>query len=530
MNNGETMIIAVTGTSGNIGGPTVDALLKLDVEYINVLMHSRGKRTEKFKKAHKRDIKNGRLRLVYGSLSSVDTCRELIAGANYVVNLAAVIPPLAEFKPLAAVECNEHGADALCTAIEQASPQPKLIHFSTIALYAARSDAHPFARTCDPLLVSPYDMYAATKLRGEFRVLESDIAHRVVLRESAVMYDGLLESNIHDGLMFQTPFNTPLEWVSAEDTARLVAAIIACDAAATDGAMLAVDDTPIDGFWNKVYNISGFPDDRVTGFEVYDRLMQMIGAGAKSLFEAKDNVTRNFHGVWFADSDILDNMFGYRTHRLDDYVKLLLKSHRVYSLGKLVPKRLIKKALFDKLKKCENAPAHWAKTGQTERMIAYYGGADAHEKLGGWDTFPLLCEGKRADGSDIDYASMKDASNYPADPMFMTDVPDSDITPEHLRRFAEYHGGKLISDVDTCDMYAKLEWETQDGERFTARPYTVLRAGHWFNPVYKENVWDFDRLAKKDAIFAYQWYDTHAKDENNRYYYDERFCAKLDKF
>lgn len=525
------MKIALTGTSGNIGGPTVDALTKLDVEYIKVLIHSRGKRSKKFIKSHKRLIKSGKLRIVYGSLSNIDVCKELISGVDYVVNLAAVIPPLAEFKPLAAVECNERGADVLCSAIEQAVPQPKLIHFSTIALYSARTEAHPFARTCDPLLVSPYDMYAATKLRGEFRVLESDIANKVVLRESAVLHAGLLDSNIHDGLMFQTPFNTPFEWVSAEDSARLVAAIIKCDAAARDGVTYAVDGvTPIE-FWNKVYNISGFADDRVTGFEAYDRLMQMIGSGTKSLFEAKDNVTRNFHGVWFADGDALDNMFAYRTHRIDDYVKILKRTHRVYSLGRIVPKRLIKKFLFDKLKKSENAPAHWAKTGQTERMIAYYGSVDAYDTLGGWDTFGLLCEGKGTDGTDIDYDYIKREENFPADPMFMTDVPDSEITVEHLKKFAEAHGGKLLTEkFETGDMYAKLEWQTQDGEVFTARPYTVLRAGHWFNPIYTSNVWEFDRLAKKDKVFAYQWYDTHGKDENYKYYLDDELKAKLERF
>lgn len=97
--------------------------------------------------------------------------QKLIAGADYVVNLAAVIPPLSDQRPELAVECNEKGAQTLVAAIEAADPQPKLIHISTVALYGNRDEKHLWARVGDPLLVSPYDVYSATKLRGELCVL-----------------------------------------------------------------------------------------------------------------------------------------------------------------------------------------------------------------------------------------------------------------------------------------------------------------------------------------------------------------------
>ena len=78
------------------------------------------------------------------------------------------------------------------------------------------------------------------------------------------------------------------------------------------------------------------------------------------------------------------------------------------------------------------------------------------------------------------------------------------------------------------DLYAPVEWRTQDGEVFTARPYSVLRAGHWFNRTYKENVWEFDRLARRDRVYAQIWYDTHAKDEAFVYSMDGAFRAKIE--
>ena len=90
------------------------------------------------------------------------------------------------------------------------------------------------------------------------------------------------------------------------------------------------------------------------------------------------------------------------------------------------------------------------------------------------------------------------------------------------------HGGKLLTkEFKTGDVYAKVEWENQDGEKFVARPFTVVRGGHWMNSLYKEFKWEFDRLSKKDKIYAQLWYDSHSKDENYCYYFDENLKARI---
>ena len=104
--------------------------------------------------------------------------------------------------------------------------------------------------------------------------------------------------------------------------------------------------------------------------------------------------------------------------------------------------------------------------------------------------------------------------------------PKQTVNLDTLKRIAELHGGKLLSESgEICD---RLEWENSDGEKFSWRGTTVL-AGHWLNPCYKNYCWDFDRLAKKDKIYADVWYDSHAKDEDNFYYYDDKFNAKYSK-
>ena len=70
---------------------------------------------------------------------------------------------------------------------------------SHVACCAGNSDYHRFLLTGDPLLVSPLDIYSATKLRGEFKVLESALDKWAVLRQTAMLHPQMLNDNIHDG-------------------------------------------------------------------------------------------------------------------------------------------------------------------------------------------------------------------------------------------------------------------------------------------------------------------------------------------
>ena len=148
-----------------------------------------------------------------------------------------------------------------------------------------------------------------------------------------------------------------------------------------------------------------------------------------------------------------------------------------------------------------------------------FGSKEKYENLQQkWDNFQIW-----------DYKKVQNCSNYsPIDYGFEINKKDSEVSLADLQSVAKKHGGKLISkSFKTGDVYAKLEWENSDGEKFIARPFTVLRGGHWWNALYTKYEWDFDRLAKKDKIYAQLWYDSHEKDENHLYYFDENLEAKI---
>ena len=287
--------------------------------------------------------------------------------------------------------------------------------------------------------------------------------------------------------------------------------------------MKFADGTLPESFWKKCYNIAGGKRNRCFGVDTFDDGFSIIGGSAKAFFRPGYNATRNFHGVWYLDGDQLNDLFEFQTQSVKDYWQEILKAHPAYRLGKIVPKSLIARFTVKRLLKDPNSPCYWAQEGDEAKLTAYFGGREKYEALqsADWDSFPLPDRTRIPD---------MERSAVPAFYGFDFSKADEDINIADLKSVAEAHGGKLISEkFEKGDMYAKVEWENQDGERFTATPYTVLRAGHWVNPIYHENVWDFDRLAKKDKILASVWYDSHAEDEDVRYYYDESFNAHAEK-
>ncbi|MCM1367537.1 MAG: NAD-dependent epimerase/dehydratase family protein [Roseburia sp.] len=503
--------IAITGATGNMGAATFAMLETAEhIDKIKLLCRSE-KRARKLLKKHK--ALRDKTEIVLGEMSDRSAVTELVRGAQLVINMAAVIPPKSDAAPRAAQSCNEVGANVLAEVIENTeTDQPALIHISTVALYGNRTGAHRFARVGDPLLVSPFDVYSATKLRGEFRILESKIEKWAILRQTAMLHSKMFNDNLHDGLMFHTVFDAPLEWVTAHDSGLLMRNI---------AEAFASDCLP-DGFWNKCYDITGGKANRRYGIGSYDDGFAPIGAKTKMLFRPGDNVTRNFHGVWYADEK-LNAMFDYQTQSVTDYWRGVYAAHPIFKIGKIVPKRLIRRLLIDRLKKSRTAPHYWAKHGDDARLTAYFGGRAQYEKLQNtdWSDFPV------PDGERI---SEIEGNASPVFYGFDFDKPDSEIDKADLESVAAAHGGRLVTEqFRTGDMYTAVEWETQDGERFFARPYTVLRAGHWHSSIYDEYVWDFDRLAKKDKVFASIWYDSHAEDEDVRYFLDDDLNAHAQK-
>lgn len=203
-----------------------------------------------------------------------------------VINMAAVIPPKSDKNGQASLSVQSDRRYApYPTRFARHSPSRRSIHISTVAIYGNRTLTHPWGRVGDPLLPAAYDNYAMHKLIGERYVVESGAKRWAVLRQTAMLYEGIIFSNISDGLLFHTTLNGPLEWVTARDSGYLIRRIIEREHAGE-----------VEDFWNQVYDISGGPENRRTGFDTFADGFSIMGGSPKAYFKPCWCATRNFHG------------------------------------------------------------------------------------------------------------------------------------------------------------------------------------------------------------------------------------------
>lgn len=510
------MKIALFGVPGNMGSEVFKTLLKEDyIEEIRLLVF-----WKKGLSALLREAKKAKkpVKVHYGTVANPDDVRTVIDGVDYLLNMAAVIPPESDIHPLSAIEANEIGPKVITKVIEElGDKQPKFIHISTIGTYGDRNWKHPFAEVGDPLVCSPFDLYALTKVRGEFTVLESNVRDWVVIRQDAMFYDKILMKNVSDGLMFHTCFNTPLEWSTSRTSALLIRNILRRDRAG---------DLNDDNFWHHCFNIGGGEESRITGYDTFDLGFRIIGCKVSDFLDVNYNSSRNFHGSWYSDGYKLNDLFDYQHETAPEFWQHVADTHKYFKLAKICPKKLMKAFVTKPLLKSPNAPYYWNKHHDEAKMLAYFGGSDKFAAIDNdWSKFPVLSHGKTPDGQDIDFAAFR-AKPTRLEHFFDIDKGRKEVTIEDLRAVAEAHGGKLLTeDFAKGDIFRKVRWQNADGEEFEARPHSILFCGHWFNLVYKEYAWDFDRQAKFDKIVANIWYDSHDPSENRRYWYDENFAA-----
>ena len=501
-------VITLFGAAGHMGFPSLVEFIKLEgVDKVKVLLENKYPRNKLVEKLAKENP--GKIDIYYGTVASKNDILKSLEGANYLFNLAAAIPPRADKFPMDSYNANEVGVKNIVEILE-ARPEIKLIDITTVALYGHRDPKNPYVRVGDPLFPGVFDFYTTHKLRGEFAILESSIPNFAIIRQSAMVYLDMLSANMGDGLMFHTPFNDPIEWSTAEDSARLMAAIVRED---------LLGHLNHDNFWGKIFNLGSGEESRITGYETVQGGFSLFGGDAKDFYDPNYCCTRNFHCGFYLDGEKLNELFNYRQDNIHDYWPKILKAHPEMKAARIVPKKLIKRFSIVSTMKDSNAPQYWYKHGDIARLTAFFGSKEAYENQPTkWEDFNLW------DASDAKKLKPIKKIDYGFD----INKPDKEISLDDLLNVAKMHGGKLLTtSFKKGDVYAKVEWENSDGVKFTARPYTVLRGGHWWNALYKEYVWDFDRLSKKDKIYAQYWYDTHLEDEDHCYYFDENLEAKM---
>lgn len=503
--------VALTGTTGAMGGEVLLSLLQSDKNIrVRCILFEKEKRVPKFVKNTLKKYAD-RVEAFKGDIARYDDCVKLVEGADYVFNCASLIPPKSDHDPDGTYHSNYVGAKNIVDAIIAGGNKTALIHIATVAMYGHRAYPHIWGRVGDPMISSDYDVYSMYKLKAEKYVLESGLKKFVSLRQTAVLHKYMFKNNLKDGLMFHTSWNCALEWVTDVDSGIMCKNLVDRDV-----------DGKLNGFWNRVYNIGGGESCRVSGFETIDAGFRLMGKGAKKFFKPNWNIARNFHGVWFYDSDELNNYLDFRTETFEEFWQKMGKKYGYFKLGKIVPSSLISTFAIKRLFKNTNSPKYWLKHGKEGRIKAFFGGREAYCKIPlKWEDYNLLCEGKHTDGTSVDYSALKYTKNakpYLLEHGYDESKPLESLNIEDLRQAAEFRGGKcLATGYSTEDLHTKVLWKCRGGHEFGLTPYTVLKGGYWCPVCCEPRPWRYGAVA--DIPFYKQvWFDSHDISEINDVY------------
>ncbi len=289
--------ILVTGGSGSVGSEVLKELHQNKTWYdVKVLDRNTPAVLRKLK-PFRHDF-----RLLLGDLADPAMAEQAAERVDFVIHLAAVIPPLADRNPGLAERVNVEGTRNLVRALEKKSPMAFFLYTSSVSIYGDRVK-DPWISLNDPLVPSEGDYYAKTKIMAENLVTSSRLKWSI-FRLTAIMG---VQTRM-DPLFFHMPLDTSLEIATARDT----------------GFALTEALYHQDEIRGRIFNLSGGPGCRTTYREFLDRVFIIKGLKGLDIPE-RAFAERNFHCGFFSDSEVLNSILHFQRDNLESFYDLLEK-------------------------------------------------------------------------------------------------------------------------------------------------------------------------------------------------------------
>lgn len=465
--------IFISGVTGTMGKAGLIHLLKYKDKLEIVSLVQDTKRDRKIMQ----NFDSSDLDIIWGDLRNYQDVKKALKDVDYILHVAALVSPVADYHPQAAWDINVGSVDNILRAIEELGLKDvKLVYIGSVAETGSRLPPLHWGRVGDPLKPSIDDVYATTKIAAERKIIESGLKYWVSLRQTGILHYGLL--SIRDGIIFHQPLNNVLEWVTEKDSGRLLANI-------------CIKDLP-EEFWKGIYNIGGGESCRKNNYDFTTMLLKTMGVkDIKKVFEPNWFATKNFHGQYYLDSYILNDYLDYRREGIDDFVKRLKEEVGFpVKILRYLPSFVIKNFIMKVIAKSEHGTLNWIKSGDKEKIEAFWGSLKHWEEIKKWEDFDL-----REDYSKIILLS----HGY-------DETKDNEfLNISDMKEAANFRGGKCLSnEMVAGDLELKLKWVCAKGHEFLASPKLILKGGHWCEKCAAPP-WDYDEEAKRNPFFAQVW-------------------------
>ncbi|KHO24940.1 NAD-dependent epimerase/dehydratase family protein [Mycolicibacterium setense] len=392
------------------------------------------------------------LEVRFGDLTDYTDVESCVAGADFVVHLGGIVSPVGDDDPELAHRVNVGSMRNIVRAV-QAQPNPAaigVVGIGTVAQTGDRNPPHHWGRIGDPLRAAHFDGYGQSKIVAEKVLVDSGLAKWVWLRQTGIFHPGMLA--IRDPIMTHSPFEGVMEWVSAEDSARLL-------------VNLCEDGVPSE-LWCDIYNIGGGESWRLTNWELQTRMTAAFGVrDVRKWYNRNWFATRNFHGQWYSDSDDLEKLIPFRGDTFDAALTRAVAANPSLKLAGKMPPWIVKNLILKPLTVKPRGTMAFIRDNDEAKINAYFGSHREWADIGDWSTFSPPQPDRMPALLDHGYDETKDPAEW---------------TTADYAAAADFRGGELLSShVVGNDIATPLEWRCADGHEFHGSPRLVLRGGHW---------------------------------------------------
>ena len=468
---GRTRVL-LTGATGNWGRSVLTELCARD-DRLAVLALARP--TERSRAVLEGFADAPNLEVAWGDLTDAASVASCVRRVDVVLHVGALVSPLADEHPELVHPVNVGSIRNIIAAV-RSLPAPgdvAVVGIGSVAEAGPRNPPRHWGRIGDPVQVSRFDEYGLSKVIAERELVDSGLPRWTWLRLPGIIHPAML--GMRDPIMTHLTIGDVMEWVSAEDAARLLANL--CD-----------PDVP-DGVWGGVHNVGGGEGWRLTNWEFQTALGSAMGVrDIRRWYDRNWFATRNFHGHWYTDSDRLEELVPFRRDTLADAMRRATEAAptSVRAAGR-VPAWIVRQFAMRPLARMPRGTMAAIGKRDEERIEAYFGSFEAWEAIGDWSTFEPPNPSRTPTLLDHGY----DETTAPAE-----------WTAQDYVAVATHRGGRLLSTgVTSGDVAAPLTWECGFGHEFRASPRLVLAAGHWC-PTCVADPAGYERQAERNAFLA----------------------------
>lgn len=468
-------VVMVTGASGTMGQETVKQLLSRPNRFKVKAFVRHSKKNH----ALMRKMADSNLEVVWGDLTSYEDIKRCVDGSDYVLHIGAMVSPAADKYPKETLYTNIGSTLSIIKAIKE-QPDPDKVRFvyvGTVAETGGRTEPVQCGRVGDPIAPSFYDYYALSKIFSEMAVFESGLKYWASIRQTG-QYPSAEGAGEEPIIWHQAP-NNVLEWSTSIESGICMANVC--------------ENWVPESFWRKAYNLSSGEGYRFATWELTNMLMEPFGITFKDIMDCSMMAPYNFHGHYFSDSKLLDDILHFRCIPAEMYWGGVKDEMRRMAANPMI------RAMFPPAEamKAHNIEighkkggTYWMKeNNETDWINAFFGSREKMESMPSNEEFELHHPSEEVTYLDHGYDEAKGIEN---------------LTKEDLVKAAQFRGGEYLEEDVPADIYTPVTWKCADGHEFRMSVNTVLHGGHWCPECYKTE-WKYGKIAKVSPFFAQIW-------------------------